>query len=57
MLGLVQIEDHVTWTDGSGFAHEGIVVSVTDDALYAEVRELGQYDTTELPTWQLHAID
>ena len=57
MLGLIQIDDHVAWTDECGSNHQGVIVTLADDGLYAEVRELGQDDITELPTWHLHPID
>lgn len=57
MLGLIQVEEQVSWRDVDGRAREGFVITISDDGLYAEVRELGQSDSTELPTWHLHPID
>lgn len=57
MLGLLQTDDQVTWTDGMLSIRHGVVVTLTDDQLWAEVRELGQDDIVQLPTSILHAID
>lgn len=56
MLGLVRKGDHVCWIDDKGELHYGIIVTLTDDELWADVRELGQNDVTQLPTAYLHAI-
>ena len=57
MLGLIRIHDLVCWTDDKNVLHVGIVVTLTDDELWADVCELGQDDVTQLPTANLHAID
>lgn len=56
MLGLILIYEHVTWTDEGSTIRRGVVVTLTDDELWAEVRELGQGDIVQLPTWLLKAI-
>ena len=57
MLGLIQIDDRVTWTDMEGAVRKGVVVALTDDALWAEVRELDQDDVVQMPASLLHPID
>lgn len=57
MLGLILTDEQVTWTDEAGAVHCGVVVALTDDELWAEVRELGEDDVTQLPTWHLHPTD
>ena len=56
MLGLILTDEHVTWTDEVGTVRRGVVVALTDDELWAEVRKLGQSDIVQLPTSLLHAI-
>lgn len=56
MLGLLQADDQVSWTDGKGVIRQGVVITLSDDELWAEVRELGQDDIVQLPTSFLHAI-
>lgn len=56
MLGLLQTDDQVSWTDSQGLMRNGVVSTLTDDELWAEVREAGQDDIVELPTAILHAI-
>lgn len=56
MLGLILTDEHVTWTDEGGTIRRGVVVILTDDELWAEVRELGQDDIVQLPTSLLHPI-
>lgn len=56
MLGLILTDEHVTWIDESGAIRRGVVVTLTDDELWAEVHELGQDDIVQLPTSLLHAI-
>jgi len=57
MLGLILNDDRVAWADDCGVIHQGIVVALTDDELWAEVRELDQGDIVQLPTSLLHQID
>lgn len=57
MLGLLQTDDQVSWTDDKGIVRYGVVITLTDDELWAEVSELGQDDIVQLPTSILHAID
>lgn len=56
MLGLLQTDDQVSWTDDKGIVRYGVVITLTDDELWAEVSELGQDDIVQLPTSILHAI-
>lgn len=56
MLGLILTDEHVTWYDERGAVHRGVVITLTDDELWAEVREMGQDDVIQLPTSVLHAI-
>lgn len=56
MLGLLNPDDQVSWTDDKGIVRCGVVIALTDDELWAEVRELGQNDIVQLPTSILHAI-
>lgn len=56
MLGLIFNDEHVVWADDGGVIHRGVVITLTDDELWAEVRELGQDDIVQLPTSILHAI-
>lgn len=56
MLGLFQTDEKVSWTDGNCTVRHGVVIALTDDELWAEVRELGQDDIVQLPTSILHAI-
>lgn len=57
MLGLILTDEQVTWTDEGGATRHGFVVTLTDDELWAEVRELGQDDVVQLPTSLLHPIE
>jgi hypothetical protein len=57
MLGLILNDEQVAWADDRGVIHRGVVVALTDDALWAEVREFGQDDIVQLPTSLLHPID
>lgn len=57
MLGLLQTDDQVVWTDGKGAIRHGVVITLTDDELWADVREMGQAEIIQLPTSILHAID
>lgn len=57
MLGLILTDEHITWTGDDGTVRRGVVVTLSDDEHWAEVRELGQDDIVELPTYLLHAID
>lgn len=56
MLGLILTDEHVTWYDERGAVHRGVVITLTDDELWAEVREMDQDDVIQLPTSVLHAI-
>ena len=56
MLGLILTGEHVKWTNEDGAIRRGVVVTLTDDELWAEVRELGQDDIVQLPTSLLHVI-
>ena len=56
MLGLILNDDRVAWADDRGVIHRGIVVALTDDELWAEVREFGQDDIIELPTSSLQVF-
>jgi len=56
MLGLILTDEQVTWTDEGGGSRYGVVVILTDDELWAEVRELGQDDVVQLPTSLLQPI-
>ena len=57
MLGLILNDDEVTWADDDGVIHRGVVVALSDDELWAEVRELEQEDVIQLPTSLLHPIE
>ena len=57
MLGLILNDEQVAWADHRGVIHRGVVVALTDDALWAEVREFDQDDIVQLPTSLLHPID
>lgn len=57
MLGLILNDEQVAWADDGGVIHRGIIVALTDDELWAEVRELDQDDIVQLPTSLLHPID
>lgn len=56
MLGFLQTDDQVAWTDEMLSTRHGVIVTLTNDELWAEVRELGQDDIVQLPTSILHAI-
>jgi hypothetical protein len=57
MLGLILNNERIAWIDERGATHYGVVVTLTDDELWAEVRELGQDDIVQLPASLLHPID
>ena len=57
MLGLILKNEQVAWAEDDGLIRRGIVVALTDDELWAEVRELDQDDVVQLPTSLLHPID
>ena len=57
MLGLILNDDNVAWADDRGVIHRGFVIALTDDELWAEVREMDQDDIVQLPTSLLHPID
>ena len=54
---MVLNDEHVAWADDHGVIHQGIVIALTDDELWAEVREMDQDDIVQLPTSLLHPID
>ena len=56
MLGLILTDEHVKWTGEDGAVHCGVVVTLTDDELWAEVREFDQDDIVHLPTSLLRPI-
>lgn len=57
MLGLILNNEDIAWVDDDGVIHRGVVVALTDDELWAEVREFDQDDIVQLPTSLLHPID
>lgn len=57
MLGLIHELDQVSWTDEHYVVHYGVVVALTDDAVWADVRELDSEDTFQLPTSILNVLD
>lgn len=57
MLGLILNDDHVAWADDGGVIHRGVVIALTDDEIWAEVREFDQGDIVQLPTSLLHPIN
>jgi hypothetical protein len=57
MLGLILNDENVAWADDRGVIHRGIVVALTDDELWAEVREMGQDNIVQLPTWSLYVVE
>jgi len=57
MLGLILNDEQVVWADDRGVIHRGVVVALTDDELWAEVREFDHDDIVQLPTFLLHPIE
>jgi hypothetical protein len=50
VFGIVYVDDQVSWTDEDGLTRYGEVVALSDDAVWAEVRELAQDELVQLPT-------
>ena len=57
MFGLIHNDELVAWADDRGIIHRGIVIALTDDELWAEVREMGQDNIVQLPTWCLYVLE